>query len=208
MQAPRTSAGAANQATPPSARPAQVAGWLGRPFWREAGAALGVVAGFLALGLLARPLLLAPGSAAEAGADPGAWRAYPAPMEQPAPHPSLWLVDGFNVLCATLLGGRDRAEWWTAARRAEVLALAERFDEPGVEIWVVFDGLRDPGESPGRRVRRVFAPSADDWLIEQVEARGASASLTLVTADRRVAERARRRGAQVVSPGEFLARCG
>ncbi|MEE9606532.1 MAG: NYN domain-containing protein [Myxococcota bacterium] len=129
-------------------------------------------------------------------------------MEQPAPHPSLWLVDGFNVLCATLLGGRDRAEWWTAARRAEVLALAERFDEPGVEIWVVFDGLRDPGESPGRRVRRVFAPSADDWLIEQVEARGASASLTLVTADRRVAERARRRGAQVVSPGEFLARCG
>ena len=204
MQAPRTSAGAANQATPPSARPALVAGWLGRPFWREAGAALGVVAGFLALGLVARPLLLAAG----AGADPGARRTYPAPMEQPAPHPSLWLVDGFNVLCATLLGGRDRAEWWTAARRAEVLALAERFEEPEAEIWVVFDGARDPGERPGRRVRRVFAPSADDWLIEQVEARGASASLTVVTADRRVVDRARRRGARVVSPGEFLARCG
>ncbi len=208
MQAPRTSAGATNQPTPPSARPARVAVWLGRPFWREAGAAGGVVAGVLGRGVGARALLLAPESAAGAGAEPGAWRAYPAPMEQPAPHPSLWLVDGFNVLCATLLGGRDRAEWWTAARRAEVLALAERFEEPEAEIWVVFDGAREPGEGPGRRVRRVFAPSADDWLIEQVEARGASASLTLVTADRRVADRARRRGAQVVSPGEFLARCG
>jgi predicted RNA-binding protein with PIN domain len=129
-------------------------------------------------------------------------------MEQPAPHPSLWLVDGFNVLCATLLGGRDRADWWAAARRAELVALAEHFEEPDAEIWVVFDGSHDPGESPGQRVRRVFAPSADDWLIEQVEARGPSASLTVVTADRRVAARARSRGAQVVAPGEFLARCG
>jgi predicted RNA-binding protein with PIN domain len=188
-------------------------GWLGRPFWRQAfwqqaGLTLGMVAGFLALGLGARVLMLAPPAAALGGADPGHRRAYPAPMEQPAPRPSLWLVDGFNVLCATLLGGRDREEWWTASRRAEVLALAERFEEPEAEIWVVFDGARDPGESPGQRVRRVFAASADDWLIEQVEARRSSASLTVVTADRRVADRARRRGAQVVSPGEFLARCG
>ncbi len=208
MYAPRNPAGAASHPTPLSGRPARVAGWLGRPFWQQAGEALGVVAAFLALGLVLRVLLLAPQPAALGGADPRARRAYPAPMEQPAPHPSLWLVDGFNVLCATLLSGRDRAEWWTAARRAEVLALAERFEEPEAEIWVVFDGARDPGERPGRRVRRVFAPSADDWLIEQVEARGASASLTVVTADRRVVDRARRRGAQVVSPGEFLARCG
>ncbi len=208
MHAPRNPAGAASHATPRSGRPARVAGWLDRSFWQQAGEALGVVAGFLALGLGVRVLLLAPQPAALGAADPGHRRAYPAPMEQPDPHPSLWLVDGFNVLCATLLGGRDRAEWWTAARRAEVLALAERFEEPEAEIWVVFDGARDPGETPGQRVRQVFAPSADDWLIEQVEARGASASLTVVTADRRVVDRARRRGAQVVSPGEFLARCG
>ena len=201
MQTPRNRAGSASP-------PARTAGWRGRRFWREAGGALGVVAGFLAVGLVVRPLLLAPAPAAGAGADRGAGRAYPVPMEQSAPHPSLWLVDGFNVLCATLLGGRDRAEWWSAARRGEVVALAERFEEREAEVWVVFDGSRDPGGSPGQRVRRVFAASADDWLIEQVEAHRSSASLTVVTADRRVADRARQRGAQVVSPGEFLARCG
>ena len=28
--------------------------------------------------------------------------------------PSVWLVDGFNVIQRALLGGREREEWWTA----------------------------------------------------------------------------------------------
>ena len=180
MQTPRTSAGAASRLTPQSARPvrpARAARGLGRPFWREVGQALGVVALFLALGLAARPLLLAPELAVGAGADPGVGGAYPALMEQPAPHPSLWLVDGFNVLCAALLGGRDRGEWWTASRRAEVVALAERFEEPDAEIWVVFDGSRDPDKGPGQRVRRAqdgpgrhtIEREPDRYLLESVD---------------------------------------
>ena len=57
------------------------------------------------------------------------------------------------------------------------------------------------------RVRRFFAPSADDWLVAQVRASPAPDCLAVVTADRAVAGRARHRGAQVVSPRAFLARC-
>jgi len=139
----------------------------------------------------------------------------PAPMEaEPpppslSPPPSLWLVDGFNVLHAGVLRGRDRAEWWTEPRREQLVALAERFDDADAEIWIVFDGHgpEAPGEVPPGRVRRIFAPSADDWLLATVRASPEPACLAVVTADRAVAGRARHRGAQVVSPRAFLSRC-
>jgi hypothetical protein len=131
-----------------------------------------------------------------------------------SPVPSIWLVDGFNVLHAGVLHGRDRADWWSAPRRAELLALAHRFDDASVEIWVVFDGPRaevppDPatiGAEPGG-VREVFAPSADEWLVERVRSCPDPSQLAVVTADRRLAGRARHRGARVVAPREFLAHC-
>ena len=49
---------------------------------------------------------------------------YPAAFEEdarvspPDSPASVWLIDGFNVLHAGVLGGRDRSEWWTEARRA------------------------------------------------------------------------------------------
>jgi len=135
---------------------------------------------------------------------------YPlAPMEATPPTPSLWLVDGFNVLHAGVLHGRDRAQWWTEPRREQLVALAERFDDADAEIWVVFDGSgpEAPSEAPASRVRRIFAPSADDWLLATVRASEAPACLAIVTADRAVADRARHRGAQVVSPRSFLSRC-
>ena len=127
-------------------------------------------------------------------------------MEEATRPALLWLVDGYNVLCAGLLGGHDRSGWWSEARREELLALLARFDEADAEIWVVFDGPREPS-SPGdiqERVRAVFAPSADEWLVEQVRAH---AEVAVVTADRKLAGRARHRGARVVSPREFLRRC-
>ena len=126
--------------------------------------------------------------------------------------PRVWLVDGFNVLCAAVLGGRDRAEWWSEPRRTELLERAATFDDPSAEVWVVFDGARPPVEpstpSASQRVREVFAPSADEWLLARVRRVERPAGLAVVTADRRVAARARRRGARVVSPPAFLARCG
>ena len=172
----------------------------GSSFWRGALESLLVVAGFVGLGL------------AWAGLErrDAALSDYPRPAMEAAPPPaSLWLVDGFNVLHAGVLHGRDRAQWWTEPRRAQLVALAARFDDAQAEIWIVFDGSgpETPSEPPSSRVRQVFAPSADDWLVAKVRASEAPACLAVVTADRAVAGRARQRGAQVVSPRSFLARC-
>jgi predicted RNA-binding protein with PIN domain len=126
-----------------------------------------------------------------------------------AVRPDIWLVDGFNVLHASLLGGRDREEWWSQSRREEVMALARTLDGSGDEVWVVFDGARpSPAEdSSSSAVKQVFAPSADEWLLQRVRETQSSGPVAVVTGDRRLAARARHRGALIVSPGEFVARC-
>jgi predicted RNA-binding protein with PIN domain len=171
-------------------------------FWRGVLETLLVVSGFLGFGLAWAEI-----EQRRTGAEP-----YPPPAMQTAPaRPALWLVDGFNVLHAGVLHGRDRAEWWTQPRREQLLALAERFDDDAAEIWVVFDGQQPAGEeraSAPRRVRQVFAPSADDWLVARVRESPRPAAVAVVTADRSCAGRARHRGAQIVSPRTFLARCG
>ncbi len=140
---------------------------------------------------------------------------------------SVWLVDGFNVLHAGVLKGRNRREWWTAPVRERLLALAAGFDDPTAELWIAFDGpapvapARKAGASRPRseaqpseggplqdvRVRAVFAASADDWLVTRVRRAEDPARFAVVTCDRQVADRVRHRGARVVSPREFLARC-
>jgi predicted RNA-binding protein with PIN domain len=119
-----------------------------------------------------------------------------------------WLIDGFNVLHAGLLGGRDRSKWWTESKRQELLARVASFEDTDAELWIVFDGRREAPESPdGSRTHCVFAPSADTWLVERVRDAADPATTVVVTADRQVAGRAHSRGAQVVSPRDFLARC-
>ncbi len=139
---------------------------------------------------------------------------------------SVWLVDGFNVLHAGVLKGRDRREWWTAPVRERLLALAAGFDDPTAELWIAFDGpapvapARKAAQRPRSkaqpseggplqdvRVRAVFAASADDWLVTRVRRAEDPARFAVVTCDRQVADRVRHRGARVVSPREFLARC-
>jgi len=165
-------------------------------FMRSALGTLGVVAAFVAFGLL-----WSSGLAARATAP-----AYPAPMGTEEA-PRIWLVDGYNVVCSGLLGGRARAGWWQEEHRAELLERLQRFDDPAVEIWVVFDGDSGDSSSAQGRVRAVFTPSADTWLVEQVRARGTDAPVAVVTADRSVADRARHRGARIVTPRALLGRC-
>ncbi len=121
----------------------------------------------------------------------------------------IWLIDGFNVLHAAVLQGRRHAEWWKAEARAELLALAEGFEEKSVAIWIVFDGPKPatPTDQTEDRVRCVFAPSADDWLLASVRAAPDPSRLHVVTADRRLAERLRDRGARVIRPRDFVSRC-
>lgn len=123
---------------------------------------------------------------------------------------SLWLVDGFNVLHAHLLKGRDRRDWWSAERRQLVIEQAARLAARGERICVVFDGQRpaDEAESPeDAPLRVVFAKDADEWLLKAMRAAPDPGGVAVVTGDRPVKDRARRSGAQVFSPREWLARC-
>jgi len=139
----------------------------------------------------------------------GAPALYPAPeMEEPLPAsaPRVWLVDGYNVLNVGLLAGREREGWWSARFRDELVGRVEGFEESEAEIWVAWDGARPLHDGPAGRVRSVFAPSADEWLLARIRERD-PAQVALVTADRRLAARARSRGVEVVAPAAFLARC-
>jgi predicted RNA-binding protein with PIN domain len=164
--------------------------------------ALGTIALFLAGGLGVAATLSVP-APIRPNVEPAL---YPAPVEQDAPPPRIFLVDGYNVLNVGLLAGREREGWWSSRFRTELLGRIEAFEESDAEIWVVFDGAAPNGDSPAGRVRSVFAPSADDWLITRLREHGAE-QVTVVTADRKLANRARHRGAEVVAPASFLARC-
>ena len=135
------------------------------------------------------------------GADPYT----PRPMEPKV----RWLVDGFNVLHAGVLRGNDRHGWWREEMRGRLLTRVAAFEDAAAELWVVFDGP-GPGaasETASLRPHVVFAPSADEWLLAEVSRAGDAAQVVVVTADRQLADRARHRGAQVVAPRSFLARC-
>ena len=131
-----------------------------------------------------------------------------------------WLVDGFNVLHVGILRGRTRGRWWREDGRAQLLERVQAFDEPGSELWIAFDGPRpvagdgesekaaDGGFERVGLARVVFAPSADDWLLREVRRAEPGEALTLVTADRKVADRGRHHGARIVAPKAFLALCG
>ncbi len=179
---------------------------LGRFSW-EAARALGVMAGVAAVGLGSAHLEGTHTSYPDAEMSP----ADPASNDEGAPArpPRVWLVDGFNVLHAGVLVGRDRASWWSEERRAQLLAVVERFEaeREDAEIWVVFDGpsAAEHAAGDGRRVHVAFAPSADEWLLARV--RAAREPVCVVTSDRQLAERARHRGAEIVPPRRFLARC-
>jgi predicted RNA-binding protein with PIN domain len=119
---------------------------------------------------------------------------------------AVWLVDGFNVLCAGVLRGRERSAFWSEASRAKLLERVARFEDAEARLIVVFDGAQLPDAAPRERPETVFASSADDWIVRRLrEAKGER--VTVVTADRQLAGRARHRGAEVVSPLRFLARC-
>ena len=194
----------------PFDRPLESAARRRLPFLAEAAEALAVVALFVAGGTLWAGVLALEPSPSHAASDYVPFVSDPAdPQEIQAPTPRIWLIDGYNVLNVGLLAGRSREGWWRTPFREELLGRVARFEAADVEVWVVFDGAHPAvpeSSDPPPRVRSVFAPSADDWLLRQLGERPAG-EVAVVTADRRLAERARRRGAAIVSPAAFLARC-
>ncbi len=159
----------------------------------------------------------------------GAAQANPAPGS-----PSIWLIDGYNVLHTVLLGGqpRDNIDWWSKKGRDLLRNRVLEFDgmapkpdggpgppealdpdmpepepTPG-SVWIVFDGKRPSPESGDSNPRIVFAPSADQWIVARVRKAENPQAFAVVTADHQVGGRCRHGGAQVVAPRDFIARSG
>ena len=160
----------------------------------------GVLAGFVVFGL-GCAVALAPAQPSTAP--------YPGEVPTDAPAtPRLWLIDGYNVVCANLLGGRDRAKWWSAEHRDALVERLRGFDDPGAALRVVFDGPEPANaEMEDDRVETVFAADADRWLLAELKAQPDAGAVAIVTGDRKVADRARHRGAQVFTPKQLLGRC-
>jgi predicted RNA-binding protein with PIN domain len=176
---------------------------------------VGVLAAFLCGGLgwaeLEQRAAAAGGSyPVPAMSEPAPERPHSAGSDDEAAAPgAVWLIDGYNVLCAGVLRGRERAEFWSAPRRRQLLERVARFEARGARVVVVFDGtapVAEPADPAFAGIETVFAASADAWILDHVR-RTAGAPLTVVTADRQLAGRARHRGATILSPLSFLSLC-
>ncbi len=128
------------------------------------------------------------------------------------------LVDGFNVLHTVLLAGERDSIWWGRSAREKLLARVCAWPDPQDEIWVAFDGSQPawsmcaipvaPGAGGrGARVHSVFVESADDWIVRRARRAAPPARAVVVSADRKVAGRARSAGCTVWSPWAFVAGC-
>jgi predicted RNA-binding protein with PIN domain len=119
------------------------------------------------------------------------------------------LVDGTNVV-----GSRPDG-WWRdrPAAFGRLVARLGRLAAGGDDVTVVFDGRAEEALGEGdhggvavRWARRPGRDAADDRIVEIVEQDADPASLTVVTSDRALAERARARGAVVQGAGTLLRR--
>lgn len=81
----------------------------------------------------------------------------------------LIVVDGFNVLHAGVLRGRDRAGWWRPEARARLLAALVPLADGPAELRVVFDARGDASEE----VAPIGAAGAD-WRGADTSSGGAA----------------------------------
>jgi hypothetical protein len=114
-------------------------------------------------------------------------------------------VDGFNVLHACVLRGRDRRSWWSPEAQR---AVAEWLDPFALrhDVALVFDAssARSPCcSAAGLAATLLYAPSADDAIIELVRANTPARRVHVVTADRPLRDRTRTAGAELARPWDF-----
>jgi hypothetical protein len=128
------------------------------------------------------------------------------------------LVDGFNVLHTVLLAGERDSIWWGRDAREKLLARVCAWPDARDEIWVAFDGSQPAWSvvavpaaraagGQGPMVHSVFVESADDWIVRRARRALPSSRAIVVSADRKVAGRARSAGCEVWSPWAFVAGC-
>jgi len=117
-----------------------------------------------------------------------------------------YLLDGNNLIGLFRKTSRPSAE----DRQALVAELAERLRRTRARAILFFDG-----PAGGRAttmgtliIRASSGGSADDAILREIEKARSPGEMTVVTADRGLARRARDSGAAVCPPEEFFARFG
>ncbi len=119
----------------------------------------------------------------------------------------VWIVDGNNVMGATLRG------WWNdpPAASARLSAAIARWciEHPDRDVILLFDGKPHDAvaQQAGGNLRIEFAPepkrdAADDRIVELVEELFADHELTVATSDRGLVDRLPP-GVAVISGGAF-----
>ncbi len=117
-----------------------------------------------------------------------------------------YLLDGNNLIGIVRRTSRPSDE----DRQALVVELAGRLRRTRARAILFFDGPPGGrGSSMGAlTVRPAGAGSADDAILREIEKARAPREMTVVTADRGLARRARDAGAAVCAPDEFFERFG
>jgi hypothetical protein len=117
-----------------------------------------------------------------------------------------YLLDGNNLIGLFRKTSRPSPE----DRQALVAELAERLRRTRARAILFFDGpAGDRGSSMGALVIRPSSGgSADDAILREIGKARSPGEMTVVTADRGLARRARDAGAAVSTPEEFFDRFG
>jgi hypothetical protein len=139
------------------------------------------------------------------------------------------------VLHAVFLG-KDRSDgWWRREHRERLLERLCEWRGGPDQIWVAFDGTKpaesiwaEPAAIPfptptptkgqtaaarvgvvqGPTIYTVFVESADDWIVRRARKAEDPTRMIVVSADRKVAGRARSAGCEILTPWTFMGGCG
>jgi hypothetical protein len=122
---------------------------------------------------------------------------------------TLYLIDGFNFLHAVVLKGRDRSRWWSLENQQAVREWVALRPVTSARTCIVFDQREPSDASPaapgaplaGPEVRH--APDADAYILACCEELRGACEVVVVSADRSLVDRAKRRGARALSPWAF-----
>jgi predicted RNA-binding protein with PIN domain len=116
-----------------------------------------------------------------------------------------YFLDGNNLIGIARKTGRPTEE----DRAALVAEIAERLRRTRFRAVIFFDGTGQRGSSLGNlSIRAGRGESADDRIVREIEKAGTPKEITVVTADRALAGRARSLGAKAMGPEEFWNRVG
>jgi predicted RNA-binding protein with PIN domain len=118
-----------------------------------------------------------------------------------------YYFDGYNVLHAVLLGHERDVAWWHRDFQLRVVSWVEQLlNKPALNIAlaiVVFDAGIPPCNE--ERVQSsllsiVYAPNADDWIVQECANTSGASAPWVVTADRALTDRVKALGARVIKP--------